>query len=145
MALLSIAAGCRTPGQRAPSSAGLGGTSWVVEQIDGREPIERARPTAVFDAAGSRVSGRASCNSYSAGVTAAGETLRVASAVTTKMARAPPVMEQEQRFLAALGAVATHRREGDRLLLVDGNGRVRLRLSPAPTAHGPPEHYLAGN
>jgi heat shock protein HslJ len=78
-------------------------------------------------------------------VTAAGEILRVASAVTTKMACAPPVMEQEQRFLAALGAVAAHRREGDRLLLVDGNGRVRLRLSPAPTVRRAPDHYLAGN
>jgi heat shock protein HslJ len=145
MALLSSVAGCRTPGQLAPSSRGLGGTSWVVEQIDGRDPVERARPTVVFDAAGSRISGRASCNSYSAGVTAAGEILRVASAVTTKMACAPPVMEQEQRFLAALGAVAAHRREGDRLLLVDGNGRVRLRLSPAPTVRRAPDHYLAGN
>jgi putative lipoprotein len=145
MTLLSITAGCRTPGQVAPSSGGLGGTLWVVEQIDGRDPVERARPTVAFDAAATRVSGRASCNSYSAGVTAAGETLRVASAVTTKMACAPPAMEREQRFLAALAAVAAHRREGHRLLLVDGNGRVRLRLSPGPAAHTAPDHYLAGN
>jgi heat shock protein HslJ len=145
MALLSIAAGCRTPDQAAPSSGGLAGTSWVVEQIDGRDPVARARPTVVFDATAARVLGLTSCNSYSAGVTAAGETLRIASAVTTKMACAPPVMEQEQRFLAALSAVAVHRREGGRLLLVDGNGRVRLRLGPGPAAHTTPDHYLAGN
>jgi heat shock protein HslJ len=145
MALVSIAAGCRTPGPVAPSTGGLGGTSWVVEEIDDRDPVERARPTVVFDAAATRVSGRASCNSYTAGVTATGETLRVTSAVTTKMACAPPVMQQEQRFLAALGAVAGHRREGDRLLLIDGNGRVRLRLRPGPAAHTAPDHYLARN
>jgi heat shock protein HslJ len=145
IALLSIAAGCRTPGQVAPSSDRLGGTSWVVEQIDGRDAVERARPTVVFDAAAERVSGRASCNRYSAGVTRAGETLRIAQAVTTKMACAPPLMEQEARFLAVLGAVATHRREGDRLLLIDGNGRERLRLSRAPDAYTAPDHYLAGN
>jgi heat shock protein HslJ len=145
IALLSMAAGCRTPGQVVPSSGGLGGTSWVVEHIDGRDAVERARPTVVFDAAAERVSGRASCNSYSASVTRTGETVRIAQAVTTKMACAPSVMEQETRFLAALGAVATHRREGDRLLLIDGNGRERLRLSRAPDADAAPDHYLAGN
>jgi heat shock protein HslJ len=149
LVLLLVLTACRTPGADAPSAGatpgGLGGTSWVVEQIDERDAVERARPTVVFDAAPSRVSGRASCNSYSAAVTAARETLRIASALATKMACAPPVMEQEQRFLAALAAVATHRREGDRLLLVDGNGRVRLRLRPGPAAHTTPDHYLAGH
>jgi heat shock protein HslJ len=145
MALLSIAAGCRTPDQAVPSSGGLAGTSWVVEQIDGRNVAEDARPTVVFDAATARVSGRASCNRYSASVIGPGETLRITQAVTTKMACAPPVMEQEQRFLAALGAVAAHRREGHRLLLIDGGGRERLRLSPAPAAYPAPDHYLAGH
>ena len=148
MTLLSIVGGCRTPGRVAPSSAELGGTSWVVEQIDEQDAVERARPTVVFDAAASRVSGRASCNSYSAGVSGAGETLRIVSAVTTKMACALPVMEQEQRFLAALGAAAAYRREGDRLLLVDGNGRVardcqrrRAHGARPRTGQGPPEHH----
>jgi heat shock protein HslJ len=39
-------------------------------------------------------------------------------------------MEQEVRFLAALIAVRKARREGDNLLLLDENGRVRMRLTP---------------
>ena len=64
--------------------------------------------------------------------------MRIEQAATTKMACPAPVMEQEQRFLAALGAVTTYRREGDRLLLLDGGGRVRLRLRSGTAAAGAP-------
>jgi heat shock protein HslJ/membrane-bound inhibitor of C-type lysozyme len=142
LAVLLIVTGCRTPGPAAPTAAAspsrLAGTSWVVEQVDGSDLVDGARATVGFDTAATRVSGRTSCNRYSARVTVAGETLRIDQAATTKMACPAPVMEQERRFLAAIGAVTTYRREGDRLLLLDENGRVRLRLSPGTAAAGPP-------
>ena len=46
------------------------------------------------------------------------------------MACPPAVMDQETRFLAALEAVRKAQREGDKLMLLDGDGRVRIRLTP---------------
>ena len=48
------------------------------------------------------------------------------------MACPPDVMEQEDRFLAALGVAKKARHEGDKLLLLDENGRVRMRLASIP-------------
>jgi heat shock protein HslJ len=128
---------CRTSGppEAAPgASVALAGTSWIVEQIDGSDVVDRA-PTVAFDTSG-RVSGGASCNRYTARAAGSGETLRIEQAAMTKMACSSPVMEQERRFLAALGAVTESRRDGGRLLLVDRDGRVRLRLRPGPAATG---------
>ena len=41
-------------------------------------------------------------------------------------------MDQEGKFLSALEAVKTARREGDKLLLLDGGGRLRMRLTAVP-------------
>jgi heat shock protein HslJ len=46
----------------------------------------------------------------------------------TRMACPSVVMDQETKFLAALEAVRKARREGDTLMLLDGDGRVRMRL-----------------
>jgi heat shock protein HslJ len=46
------------------------------------------------------------------------------------MACPAAVMDQESKFLAALEAVRKARREGDKLILLDGDGRVRMRLTP---------------
>ena len=59
----------------------------------------------------------------------AGERVRVDQARTTRMACPPPIMDQESRFLAALAAVVSFRREGERLLLLDEGG---------PAARGQP-------
>lgn len=48
------------------------------------------------------------------------------------MACPPAVMDQESRFLAALGAVTAFRAEGGKLLLLDQGGRVRVRLAALP-------------
>jgi heat shock protein HslJ/uncharacterized membrane protein len=141
LAALMIATGCRTPGGAptvATSQGALSGTAWVVEQIDGTDLIERSSATMDFDAAGARVAGRASCNRYSARASLAGDALTIEQGVTTKMACPGPVMDQERRFLEALGTVRTYRREGHRLLLLDAAGRVRLRLGPAPAGAAAP-------
>jgi len=130
LTVLLIVSGCRTAGLAAPkavTSPGALSGAWVVEQIDGGPVAERTLVTVGFDTP-ARVSGRATCNLYSARLTVAGTTMRIDEAITTKMACPAALMEQERRFLAAIGAVTAYRREGDRLLLLDKSGRVRLRL-----------------
>jgi heat shock protein HslJ len=50
------------------------------------------------------------------------------------MACPPAVMDQEQRFLSALGAVTTLRVDAGKLLPLDESGRVRVRLAPLDRA-----------
>jgi len=45
-------------------------------------------------------------------------------------------MDQEQRFLSALGTVTALRFDAGKLLLVDESGRVRVRLAPLPPGGG---------
>jgi heat shock protein HslJ len=101
-----------------------------VERIDDLA-ADRAATTLRF-VSDSRVSGRAGCNQYAGPLQLGANTIRVTETLSTRMACAPAVMEQEGRFLAALGEVRTFRRDGDRLLLLDGAGRVRIRLAPLP-------------
>jgi putative lipoprotein len=126
-----------------PSSAGtpaspgvLAGTGWLVEDIDGRDVVERGRSTMTFETA-ERVVGSTACNRYFAPVTLAGSTLRFGPGGSTRMACAPAVMDQERRFFEALGAVRTYRLEGGTLQLLDEAGRVVLRLTRAPGAERP--------
>ncbi len=136
--LLVLLAGCARARTSVPGQdAALVGTSWTVERIE-ELGANRATTTVRFE--DGRVSGRAGCNQYSGYLQAAGDSLRASEIRSTRMACAPAVMEQETRFLAALAAVRVARREGDRLVLLDESGRVRLRLAPlpSPAAAGPP-------
>jgi len=82
----------------------LQGREWVVEDIDGKGVIDRARVTLSFDADG-RVSGRGSCNSYSAQYALSGEGLTVSKAARTMMACGDALMQQEALFLDLLQRV----------------------------------------
>jgi heat shock protein HslJ/membrane-bound inhibitor of C-type lysozyme len=129
--MMLILAGCvRARTGPVAHDVGLIETSWTVERIE-ELVANRASTTVRFEQG--RVSGRAGCNQYSGYLQAAGDALRVSETRTTRMACSPPVMEQETRFLAALAAVRTARREGDRLVLLDETGHVRLRLAPPAT------------
>jgi heat shock protein HslJ/membrane-bound inhibitor of C-type lysozyme len=81
----------------------LVGPEWVVEDITGGM-VDRSRATLAFSPAGS-LAGRASCNSYSTTYTLTGENLAIGKTATTRMACAPSLMQQEDRFLDILGNV----------------------------------------
>jgi len=101
----------------------LQGGDWVVEEIARGGIIDRSRVTLLFGADG-RVSGRASCNSYTGAYELTGEGLRIGKAATTTMACAPPLMEQERRFLEALAAVRGFEIAPDgALVLVSADGQ----------------------
>ena len=74
------------------------------------------------------VRGSAGCNTYQAGYQADGEKISVGQAVATMMACAEPegVLEQERRYLAALGTTATYRINGDRLEMRTTAGAIAV-------------------
>lgn len=99
---------------------------WVVERIDGRGVVDNSRSTLTFDASG-QIAGGAGCNRYTGTYQLQGAGLQVRGLATTRMACAPALMEQEARFLKALGAASVWRLQADGSLLLAGpNGRALL-------------------
>ncbi len=133
--LVTLAVGCRSmeaapPGQLLPEfTAALVGTSWIAEDIDGHGVMDGVQSTLTF-AGPQRIAGRAGCNQFFGSVELGTGTLRLKPEGTTRMACPPAIMEQETRFLSALGTVTTFRREAGNLLLLDSGGSVRVRLVP---------------
>lgn len=82
-----------------PADLLIGG-EWVVEDIAGGM-IDRSRATLLFSPAGG-LTGRASCNTFTTRYTLSGEGLTIDPAATTRMACAPSLMQQEERFLDIL-------------------------------------------
>jgi len=126
-----LAFGCASATPTAPAGVALGsleGTAWLAEEIDGGGVAERVHSTLIFDA-GQKVAGRAACNRYFGAYRQAGDTLEIKPGGSTRMACPPAVMDQEAKFLAVLELVRKARRDGDKLMLLDGDGRVRMRLT----------------
>ena len=134
LAVAVCAIGCRSS-QPTASAPPLAGTSWRAQEIDGRGVLAHVESTLTFDGT-TRIAGQAACNRYFGAADIGDGTIRLKPAGMTRMACAPDVMEQEGRFLEALGGAKVFHREGDTLLLVDEGGRVRVRLSPAGPRRG---------
>jgi putative lipoprotein len=125
------ASGCSLvqPNSTSTPKVDLVGGTWVAEDIDGAGVIDNAQSTLVFGNDG-RVSGRGGCNGYSGTVDFKGSQIVVGELMSTKMACASAVMDQETRFVAALQATRTYRMdEGNKLVLSDATGKPRLRFS----------------
>lgn len=84
----------------------LAGVEWVVEDIDGAGIVDSSRVTLEFDAASRRVAGRSGCNRYNAAFDLSGEGLSIGPAAATRMACAPALMEQEQRFFGLMPRIS---------------------------------------
>ncbi|NBB69695.1 MAG: META domain-containing protein [Alphaproteobacteria bacterium] len=107
------------------------GPVWVVEAIGGASVVDAARTTLDFRPDG-RLAGRASCNRYTASYQLTGEGLTLSPGATTRMACAAALMDQEQRFLAALDEVARFDVDATgALLLLAADGRVLVTARPA--------------
>lgn len=102
----------------------LQGGEWVVEDINGTGIIDPSRVTLNF-AVDSRVSGRASCNTYTGAYTLTGEGLTISKTGVTMMACAPALMRQEDLFLDILKNVQGFALAPDNaLILRTGDGRT---------------------
>ena len=124
-------AGCSLMQPNSPSTpkVDLVGGTWVAEDIDGKGVIDDAQSTLVFGTDG-KVSGRGGCNGYGGSVDVKGASIILGQLMSTKMACAPALMDQETRFLAALQATRTYKMtEENKLVLSDATGTPRLRLS----------------
>ena len=113
-------------------SASLAGTRWVVTGfiLDGMAggPTALTSITLDFDQAGTGVSGSAGCNIYFGAVSV--ESGRLITGIgSTEMACEPEQMEQEARFLAALGRVEVFALDADRLALTAPDGSASIDLS----------------
>jgi heat shock protein HslJ len=129
---------------RAQSNNELAGTSWVLQEYGSEGTLQtvvgNAPITLVIDAEGQRVSGSASCNSYSGDLTLEGSSFTVGTPVSTLKACAENIMQQEQAFFAALSAVTTFELSEAQLILLGGGQRLLFVAdgseSSAPSENG---------
>ena len=110
-AVLATAACSQTPStgssgtsadmQQTVSLSDLTSREWLVEDIMGGGIIDSSHATLTFSGDG-RLSGAASCNSYSGTFEMSSQGLTVGPLRTTRKACPPSLMNQEQRFLQVL-------------------------------------------
>jgi heat shock protein HslJ len=136
MLIVALVAVLGMIGGGAPASAGGGeeggiprGVEWRAVEIDGAPVTEGVGSTLVVDESG-RVSGRLGCNRMAGRLEGEGTRVSFGQFVATRMACAPPAMDQETRFEAALSAVRQAVVDSDgRLRLLDGEGRTRVLMA----------------
>jgi len=121
---------CRMLGAAGEAPPDLAGTAWQAAEIRGRAVHGDVASTLRFDDDG-RVSGSAGCNRYFGTLSLEGERVSVGPLGSTRMMCAPPVMDQEQRFLQALEGARRLERRGDALLFFGEGDAATLRLLPA--------------
>ena len=104
----------------------LRGAIWVVEDLAGAGIIDRSRITIEF-LEGNRIAGRASCNRYTGTYELRGEGMAIGPLASTRMACAPALMNQEERFLNLLDQVSSVRigQQGQLLLSTPGGESIR--------------------
>lgn len=123
---------CTTP--PAPAAAGaslpLEGTHWRLASLGGQAVPTPAGVREIYlmlDGGQRRASGFAGCNQFFAGYTLNGSTLRFERPGATLMAC--PALAQEQSYLNALTTTASWRVSGERLQLLDGQGRAQAEFT----------------
>jgi heat shock protein HslJ/membrane-bound inhibitor of C-type lysozyme len=107
------------------------GAEWVVEDLAGGGIIDMSRITVNFLEDG-RIGGRASCNQYSGSYQLTGEGgITFDHLAVTRMACAPALMNQEDRFLDILNRVSGIRigRNGELLLLTPDSDTLKAFVS----------------
>jgi heat shock protein HslJ len=102
--------------------------SWTVEFIGERPVIDRS-PAFIQFTEDDKVAGNSSCNRFSASYSLSETQLSLGQAASTRMACPEALMEQEQRFLAALARVAQVQLENGILELTDADGTLVLKAS----------------
>ena len=91
----------RAPDTPPPAASLLANTRWSLQDIAGREAIDRVEATLVFDGQGG-VSGSGSCNQFHGTVTVTGASIAFGPFATTRMACITSINEQEAAYLGAL-------------------------------------------
>jgi heat shock protein HslJ len=91
-------------------------TDWVLEEIDGSAVIDRVQSTIRFQG-DDRIVGWGGCNRYFASVRSGYKFFEVGPIGSTRRICPPVVMDQEERFFAALQKARSIRMEGANLVI----------------------------
>lgn len=135
--LLGLAA-CSMPAPEAAAlPADLAGTEWRAETIAG-QPVLAGTPATLAFVAADRIAGSGSCNRYGGSLAVAEGRLRIGPLVATRMACAPEIMAQEDRFLATLEAGERLERDGPALLLYSTGATAPSRFAAAKATPAAP-------
>jgi putative lipoprotein len=137
---LSLAAACSTrpsmPAAEVPTTmptspafdtSTLAGSTWVAEDIDQRGVIDYLQSRLQFVST-DRVAGFGGCNAFNGSAELSANRLRLEPLAATKKLCPPAIMDQEERFLKALGSVRSARMQNGLLYLQDEAGKDILRL-----------------
>lgn len=127
LASLSAALAAACASIAPPMQANLAGTRWTVQTIDGRPAAAIRAPTVSFGA-DRRVSGSASCNSYSGSYSTNDGDIDVRTIGRTEMACEQPLMRQEEAFIGALDAATRYVVESNGRLVLSGPNQRSLTL-----------------
>jgi putative lipoprotein len=106
----------RAPGAVPSPAAALLGTSWRLADLAGFGLAPRVETTLEFFEPG-RAGGRGGCNRYTGDVTIDGARISFGATVATQMACEKPAMDQETRYLRALGLAERFEIDEDTLLI----------------------------
>ena len=115
-----LVGGCEATDSKPEPTMDLVGTSWLAEDIGGRGVIESAPSTLGFAEPG-KVAGSGGCNRFFGAVTIDGPSIQFGEMGATMMACSPPAMDQETRYLNALGKAKRFEvKDGMLLIFADG-------------------------
>ncbi|TXC68925.1 META domain-containing protein [Sphingorhabdus soli] len=106
--------------------ADLAGTRWQMRSINGASVDRSIATSLAFD--GTRMSGSAGCNRFSASYSSDGTRLSAGPIAATKMACTGPAKAQEQAAFAILGAPVTIRFAADGAMILMGTGGHNIVL-----------------
>lgn len=101
---------------------------WLLEDLGGRGVMDMVQTTLAFDGEG-RVSGSGGCNRFTGSYTFTDGELSFGPLAGTKMMCPEAVMDQEDRFHRALGAVERVEMDGPFLLIFEENSDQPLRFT----------------
>ena len=106
-------------------------TVWLAEDIGGGGVIDDARSTFSLAPDG-KITGSGGCNRFFAQARVDGDRISIGKAGATMMACPEALMNQEQKFFAALEKAATYRFDGNgKLFLADAKGADVVRFARA--------------
>lgn len=112
-------------------SGRLEGTAWRAESIDGRPALDVQQQSTLRFFDRQLAGGSLGCNAYSTTYFADAAGLRFGEIAPTRKMCPAPTMDQEVRFSAALKATSSSRvDERGALVLLDAEGKPRVRLVP---------------
>lgn len=127
----AVAAGCGDQvGTADAGDVDLDGSWHLVSGSDGQGVFDLAGREVTLVVEGDEVGGTSACNLYFGTVSVDGDAVDVSGLGGTEMGCDPPVMDLEQRYLAALGAVDRAARTGDDLTLTGPDVALDLSLDP---------------